>query len=148
MMMVKQLSVFLENRNGRLDDVLKALAENQINIVALSLADTSDFGVLRMMVSDPEKGRDILKSAGFTAMLTDVICIKVAHETGSLSKAMSLLLDKVGIEYMYAFANGNNASAVVRFRDAEKAAELLKENHVEVWPAEEVYAYKGSKVKE
>ena len=72
MMMVKQLSVFLENRNGRLDDVLKALAKNQINIVALSLADTSDFGVLRMMVSDPEKGRDILKAAGFTAMLTDL----------------------------------------------------------------------------
>ena len=142
-MIVKQLSVFLENRNGRLDEVLRTLAKNQINIVALSLADSSDFGVLRMMVSDPEKGRDILREAGFSAMLTDVICIKVAHETGSLSKALSLILDQVGIEYMYAFANGRNASAVVRFDDEEKGARLLQENHVEVWPPEEVYAFRG-----
>ena len=143
MIMVKQLSVFLENRNGRLDEVLKTLAANQINIVALSLADTSDFGVLRMMVSDPERGKAILKKAGFSAMLTDVICIKVAHETGSLSKAMSLLLNQVGIEYMYAFANGQNASAVMKFDDVEKAAALLQENQVEVWTAEEVYAFRG-----
>ena len=87
---VQQLSVFLENRAGRLDDVLKVLSEGGVNIVALSLADTADYGMLRMIVSDPHKGRVVLKEAGITAMLTDVIAFRVAHATGSLSKAMQI----------------------------------------------------------
>ena len=83
---IQQLSVFLENREGRLDDVLKVLAEKDVNIVALSLADTSDYGMLRMIVSDPAKGRQALKEAGITAMLTDVVALRVPHATGSLSK--------------------------------------------------------------
>ena len=85
---IQQLSVFLENREGRLDDVLKVLARNDVNIVALSLADTSDYGMLRMIVSDPHKGRAALKEAGITAMLTDVVALRVPHATGSLSNAM------------------------------------------------------------
>ena len=85
---IQQLSVFLENREGRLDDVLDVLAKNDVNIVALSLADTSDYGMLRMIVSDPQKGRASLKDAGITAMLTDVVALRVPHATGSLSKAM------------------------------------------------------------
>ena len=85
---IQQLSVFLENREGRLDTVLKILAENDVNIVALSLADTSDYGMLRMIVSDPHKGKAALKDAGITAMLTDVVALRVPHATGSLSKAM------------------------------------------------------------
>ena len=76
---IQQLSVFLENREGRLDDVLKVLAEKDVNIVALSLADTSDYGMLRMIVSDPAKGRQALKEAGITAMLTDVVALRVPH---------------------------------------------------------------------
>ena len=102
---IQQLSVFLENREGRLDDVL------DVNIVALSLADTSDYGMLRMIVSDPQKGRASLKDAGITAMLTDVVALRVPHATGSLSKAMHQIVEgRVNIEYMYAFANGSDAA--------------------------------------
>ena len=87
-MTIKQLSVFLENREGRLDEVLSTLGANDVNIVALSLADTADYGMLRMIVSDPQKGRAVLKEAGITSMLTDVVALRVPHATGSLSKAM------------------------------------------------------------
>ena len=90
---IQQLSVFLENREGRLDDVLKVLASNDVNIVALSLADTSDYGMLRMIVSNPHKGRLALKEAGITAMLTDVVALRVPHATGSLSKAMHQIVE-------------------------------------------------------
>ena len=81
---IQQLSVFLENREGRLDEVLSVLAGNEINIVALSLADTTEYGMLRMIVSDPNKGKAVLKDNGITAMLTDVVALRVPHETGSL----------------------------------------------------------------
>ena len=111
---VQQLSVFLENREGRLDEVLEALAQGGVNIVALSLADTSEYGMLRMIVSDPHKGRAVLREAGITAMLTDVVALRVPHATGSLAKAMHQLVDgEVNIEYMYAFANGRDPAAVL-----------------------------------
>lgn len=114
---VQQLSVFLENREGRLDEVLAILAEGGVNIVALSLADTSDYGMLRMIVSDPHKGRAVLKEADITAMLTDVVALRVPHATGSLSKAMHQIVEgEVNIEYMYAFANGSDAAAVLKKR--------------------------------
>ena len=104
-MRIQQLSVFLENREGRLDEVLTVLGKNDVNIVALSLADTADYGMLRMIVSDPMKGRMVLKEAGITAMLTDVVAIRVPHATGSLSKAMHALVEaKVNVEYMYAWS--------------------------------------------
>ncbi len=113
-MRIQQLSVFLENREGRLDEVLTVLGKNDVNIVALSLADTADYGMLRMIVSDPMKGRMVLKEAGITAMLTDVVAIRVPHATGSLSKAMHALVEaKVNVEYMYAFANGADACSCV-----------------------------------
>ena len=112
---IQQLSVFLENREGRLDEVLSVLAGNDVNIVALSLADTTEYGMLRMIVSDPNKGKAVLKENGITAMLTDVIALRVPHETGSLSRAMHQIVDgDVNIEYMYAFANGEDASAVLK----------------------------------
>ena len=90
---IQQLSVFLENREGRLDEVLNVLAGNDVNIVALSLADTSDYGMLRMIVSDPNKGRAVLKENGITAMLTEVVALRVPHATGSLSKAMHQIVE-------------------------------------------------------
>ena len=92
-MIVKQLSVFLENREGRIKDVLEILATNDINVVATSLADTSEYGMLRMIVSDPEKAQRVLKEKSVSAMLTDVICIRVPHAVGSLYKAMKALED-------------------------------------------------------
>ena len=125
---VQQLSVFLENREGRLEEVLEVLARNDVNIVALSLADTSDYGMLRMIVSDPHKGRAALKEDGITAMLTDVVALRVPHATGSLSKAMHQIVEgEVNIEYMYAFATGDGDEMIIRPSDVERTNELLSE---------------------
>ncbi len=139
-MTIKQLSVFLENREGRLDEVLKTLGTNDVNIVALSLADTADYGMLRMIVSDPQKGRAVLKDAGITSMLTDVVALRVPHATGSLSKAMhELMASGVNVEYMYAFANGADASAVLKSDNPSKVVSILKDNGFDVWEADEAY---------
>ncbi len=137
---IQQLSVFLENREGRLDEVLKTLADHEVNIVAMSLADTSDYGMLRMIVSDPEKGKRVLKEAGITAMLTDVVALRVPHATGSLSKAMHQIVEGgVNVEYMYAFANGNDASAVLKCDNPKRVVEILLESGFDVWEASEAY---------
>ena len=137
---IQQLSVFLENREGRLDEVLKVLAANEVNIVALSLADTSDYGMLRMIVSEPEKGKASLKEAGITAMLTDVVALRVPHAAGSLSKAMhQIVAGRVNVEYMYAFANGSDAAAILKSDTPEKVVDILKENGFDVYSADEAY---------
>ena len=139
-MTIKQLSVFLENREGRLDEVLKALGTNDVNIVALSLADTADYGMLRMIVSDPAKGKAVLKEAGITSMLTDVVALRVPHATGSLSKAMHEIVQAgINVEYMYAFANGSDASAVLKSDNPAKVVEVLKASGFDVWEADEAY---------
>lgn len=139
-MTIKQLSVFLENRSGRMDEVLNVLGNNGVNIVALSLADTSDYGMLRMIVSDPQKGRDVLKENGITAMITEVVALRVPHATGSLAKAMHEIVEGgVNVEYMYAFANGADASAVIKSDDPQKVVELLKASGFDVWEENEAY---------
>ena len=137
---VQQLSVFLENREGRLEEVLEVLARNDVNIVALSLADTSDYGMLRMIVSDPHKARAALKEDGITAMLTDVVALRVPHATGSLSKAMHQIVEgEVNIEYMYAFANGSDAAAVLKSDDPARVIDILKGSGFDVYTADEAY---------
>mgnify|MGYP004721442209 FL=1 len=137
---IQQLSVFLENREGRLDTVLKILAENDVNIVALSLADTSDYGMLRMIVSDPHKGKAALKDAGITAMLTDVVALRVPHATGSLSKAMHQIVEgEFYGETMYAFANGADAAAVLKSDDPARVIDILKGSGFDVYTADEAY---------
>lgn len=132
-MILNQISVFLENRTGRLDEVLETLKVNNINILSLSLADTSDYGLLRMIVSDSEKCKDCLKNAGFSAHLTPVIAVKLSHQVGQL-QAILAEIDKAGmnIEYMYALATGNNdASIVIRTVDVELTAQILEKLGVE-----------------
>lgn len=137
---IKQLSVFLENREGRLDEVLQILADNDVNIVALSLADTSDFGMVRMIVSDPYRGKNVLKENGITSMITDVVALKVPHATGSLSKAMHLIVEEgLNIEYMYAFANGADASAVLKTDDPDRLVKTLRDGGFDVWNEDEAY---------
>ena len=137
---IQQLSVFLENTEGRLDEVLDILAKNDVNIVALSLADTSDYGMLRMIVSEPQKGRAALKDAGITAMLTDVVALRVPHATGSLSKAMHQIVEgDVNIEYMYAFANGTDAAAVLKSDDPGRVIHILKASWFDVYSADDSY---------
>lgn len=139
-MYVNQLSVFIENREGRLSGVLETLKEGKINIISLSLADTSDYGLLRMIVSDPVTAKNVLREKGFTAMLTKVLAVKLSHQVGQLQ----VLLEKVceagiNIEYMYALATGSDdASIVMKTSDLEKAAEVLKDTGVEVIESKEL----------
>lgn len=132
-MFVKQLSIFLENETGRLEDVLALLSKQQINIIALSLADTTEYGMLRLIVSNPEQARAALKEAGFSAMLTDVICLRVSHASGSLYQIIHNVLNSVGIEYMYAFSTGDEALNVIKFANPQEAAMLIKEKNIKVW---------------
>ena len=123
---IQQLSVFLENRQGRLDEVLSVLAGNDVNIVALSLADTTEYGMLRMIVSDPNKGKAVLREHGITAMLTDVVALRVPHETGSLSKAMHQIMEgEINVEYMYAFAQNDKAHVVIKPNDLKACLAVL-----------------------
>ena len=139
-MYINQLSVFLENREGRLEKVLDTLKQNNINIISLSLADTSDFGMLRMIVSNPQVGKDALKAEGFSAMLTPVLAVKLSHQVGQLQVLLSEICKAgINIEYTYALATGNDdASIVLKPADLEKAAAVLKETGVELIRATEL----------
>ena len=139
-MFIQQLSVFLENKEGRLEQVLETLKENNVNIISLSLADTSDFGMLRMIVSNPELGKKALKEAGFSAMLKEVLAVKLSHKVGQLQELLSEICKAgINIEYMYALATGNNdASIVMKPADLEKAAEVLEKTGVELIGAAEL----------
>ncbi|MBQ3543680.1 MAG: amino acid-binding protein [Lachnospiraceae bacterium] len=139
-MYLNQLSVFIENREGRLSDVLEALKEGKINIISLSLADTSDYGLLRMIVSEPKKAKEVLRDKGFSAMLTEVLAIKLSHQVGQLQ----VLLEEVckagiNIEYMYALETGtDDASIVFKTSDLEKAAAILENTGVELIKSKEL----------
>lgn len=139
-MFVEQLSVFIENREGRLEQVLDALKQKNINIISLSLADSSDFGLLRMIVSNPEEGKSALKEAGFSAMLTKVLAVKLSNQVGQLQVLLSEICKAgINIEYTYALATGNDdASIVIKTADLEKAAEVLEKTGVELIKAAEL----------
>ena len=139
-MFIKQLSVFIENREGRLEEVLDILKQNDINIISLSLADSSDFGLLRMIVSDPVKGKSALKDADFTAMLTDVLAVKLSHQVGQLQVLLSEICKAgINIEYTYALATGNDdASIVIKTADLKAAAEVLSKTGVELITSSEL----------
>ncbi|MED9905446.1 MAG: amino acid-binding protein [Lachnospiraceae bacterium] len=139
-MYIKQLSVFIENREGRLEEVLDVLKQNDVNIVSLSLADTSDYGLLRLLVTKPEAGREALSANGFSAMLTDVLGIKLCHRVGQLQELLEVICKSgINIEYMYALSTGtDDASIVLKTSDLAKAAEVLKGTDVELVTAEEI----------
>ena len=123
---MKQLTVFIENRIGRLEQVTEILKNNNINIVCLSLDDTGDYGMLRMIVSQPSQAVETLVDAGFSAMLTDVTAIKLPHHFGMLNKLSGLLSDNgIDIKYMYALNSGANAAVVIKTSDDAKSADIL-----------------------
>ena len=127
-----QLSVFLENKTGRLNDVAKVLAEAGINMTAFSVADNSDFGILRVLVSDPERAKQVLKEKGFAVKLTNVLALRIGNSAGTLYGILDKLAEsKVYIEYMYAFSEGEQASVVIRPNDIDQAIEILKANKIE-----------------
>ena len=139
-MYLNQLSVFIENREGRLDEVLETLKEENINIVSLSLADSSDYGLLRMIVSDAEKAKSALKAKGFTAMLTPVLGVKLSHQVGQLQVLLAEICKAgINIDYMYALATGSDdASIVIKTADLEEAKEVLGKTGVEFIKADEI----------
>jgi hypothetical protein len=141
-MTANQLSVFIENRRGTLGEVLHVLKENDVNIFSISLADTTEYGLLRLIVSDAEKGKNVLLEAGFSAMLTKVLIIKVPHVAGSLQKILTLVAEKdVNIEYMYGLSvEAEDASIVMKTNDLDIAIEVLREGNIETMTNEEIAA--------
>jgi hypothetical protein len=141
-MIVEQISIFLENRAGRLSEVTRVLGEGGVNIRALSLADTSDFGILRLILTDHEKAKQILKDNGFTVGRTNVVAVEVEDKPGGLHRILDLLSGKgVNVEYMYAFVqqSGKNAVLIFRFDKTDQAIEILKENNLRIVPGDELY---------
>ena len=125
-MIIKQLSIFLENRTGRINEVAKILAENGINMQAFSMAETADFGLLRLIVPDVDKAVEVLHAASYAVMVTDVLCISCPNVPGSMSAVLEKLsANNVFIEYMYAFSEGDTANVVIRPTNVEAAAAVL-----------------------
>lgn len=142
-MQVEQVSVFLENKSGRLSEVTAILSEAKVNIRALALADTSDFGVLRLIVDDTEKARQTLKNNGFTVGKTNVVAAEVADRPGGLHDILTLLHDAgLNVEYMYAFvrSSGDNAVMIFRIEKDQEAIRLLESKGVKVIDGERLYS--------
>ncbi|MCL6613922.1 MAG: ACT domain-containing protein [Firmicutes bacterium] len=141
-MKVKQISVFLENKSGRLAKVARVLGERGINIRALSIADTTDFGILRLIVSDPERALEALKAEGMTVSPTEVIAVQVPDRPGGLAGVLGLLeAAGINIEYMYAFVGKALDDAVVVFRveEIDRAVALLQEKGITLLDGERIY---------
>jgi hypothetical protein len=142
-MQVEQISIFIENKSGRLAEVTRVLGSQGINIRALSLADTSDFGILRLIVDKTDRAKAALKESGFTVSKTEVIAVEVPDQPGGLAGILKILDDaRVNVEYMYAFVErcGGNAVIIFRFDDLESAIRVLQANGVNILPGERVYA--------
>lgn len=140
-MIIKQLSVFLENKTGRLNEVTQLLGNARINMSAFSVADTSEFGILRVIVSDPEKALTILKEAEFSVRLTDVVCLNSPNEAGALARALDILSsENVFIEYLYAYSmNDKSANIVLKPDNIQKCIEVLQKHQLELVKASDMY---------
>lgn len=141
-MMVKQINVFLENQSGRLAEVTETLAKNKIDIRALYIADTTDFGILRMILDKPQEAQIVLTQAGFTVSSSSVIALAIADVPGTLDAALAVLSkNNISMEYLYAFVGraSSDAVVVIRVDNPEQALKVLHENGVKVLSSEEVY---------
>ncbi len=142
-MIVKQLSIFIENRSGRLHEVFKALGKSGVTIKALSVSDTSDFGILRLIVTNPDKAAKVLENEKFTVHLNDVFMIAAADLANGLGSALQVLAEEgISIEYMYAFACVNKEIVVMRTDDPKKTVALLREKKIETLGNEFLASYK------
>ena len=136
----KQLSIFLENKSGRLTEVTEVLAKEQINLSALCIAENADFGILRGIVSDPDKAYKVLKENHFAVNITDVVGINCPNVPGALAKVLNYLSEAgVFIEYMYSFANNDSANVIIRPSDMETCIKVLTEKKVELLAASDLY---------
>lgn len=141
-MLVKQISVFLENKSGRLAEVTKTLSKNNIDIRALYIADTTEYGILRMIVDQPDKSVELLKKAGFTVSTTHVIAIAVKDTPGTLDDALDALsVGEISVEYLYAFVGraSTDAIVVIRVEDPDSAISALNSKGIRTIDSKEVY---------
>lgn len=144
-MLVEQISVFLENKSGRLAEVTRTLADNNIDICALSIADTTDFGILRLIVNKPKEAEKALSEQNFTVSCTNVIAIGVEDKPGGLAKALGILHENsISIEYMYAFVGkaGNEAFVIMRVENPDQAIQTLEKCDIKILPSEKIYCNK------
>lgn len=142
-MNVEQISIFLENQPGRLAEVTRIFEEGGINIRALALADTSEFGILRLIVNDNEKARELLKDHGYAVGVTEVVAVEVEDRPGGLHRILTVLARRgINVEYMYAFVrqSGRNAVMIFRFDDIPAALQALAEAGIRVIEGAELYA--------
>jgi len=139
-MITHQLSVFLENKSGRLTEVLEALGEENIRITALSVADTAEFGILRLIVSDPEKARELLKKKSFSVNLNEVISVIVPNEAKHYARVLKILSDlSISVEYTYAFSLGEKSIVILRCSNTEEAIRALKSHELDLLKASDLY---------
>lgn len=139
---INQLSIFIENRTGALYDVLNLLAESNVNIRALSLADTSEFAILRLVVNDPVKGKEVLESNDFIVKITHILAIELKDVPGGLSSILKILDEaKLDLDYLYAFTHEKTASAILLLHtaDLDLLANVLKDKNIGIVAPEEVY---------
>lgn len=139
-MFAKQLTVFIENRAGRLSEVLSVLKENNVNILSLSLADTTEYGLLRLIVDKASLGKEKLTENGFSSLLSDVSIIKIPHKSGSLQSLLKTIDDnKVNIEYMYGLSiESDEAYVVLKASDTQKIDTVLESSGVKTISCEEL----------
>lgn len=140
-MKVEQISIFIENKSGRLAEVTGILGQEGVNIRALSLADTSDFGILRLIVDNPEKALGILRDNSFTVSKTEVVGVEVPDQPGGLASILSVLdRNSLNVEYMYAFVerSGGNAVIIFRFDQVDEAISVLSKNGIRVLEGEKI----------
>ncbi|MCX6260108.1 MAG: acetolactate synthase [Bacteroidia bacterium] len=139
-MIIPQLSVFLENKSGRLTEVLEVLGKKNIRITALSIADTSEFGILRLIVPDPEKAKALLKEQHFTVNISEVISVSAPNAAKYYAKVLKILSDlDISVEYTYAFSHGSKSIIILRCSNNEQAINALKEHEMELLNASELY---------
>ncbi|MDR2920544.1 MAG: amino acid-binding protein [Tannerella sp.] len=139
-MLVKQLSIFLENKRGRFTEVAKLLGKEDINMRAFTVSENSDFGILRLIVSDTDKAIQILRDHKYAVTEADVIFLCCPNQPGSLGKVMDIITNaKIFIEYMYAFAEGDSANVVIRPDNLEKCAKVLNDNKLDLIAINELY---------
>ncbi len=141
-MKVEQISIFIENKSGRLAEIAQILGDSGVNIRALSLADTSDFGILRLIVNDAAKAKGVLKEKGFTVNKTEVVAVEVPDCPGGLASILKTLDDNsINVEYMYAYVErcGANAVIIFRFDNTDEAIVSLKKNGFNILEGERIY---------
>lgn len=139
--MIRQISVFVENKKGRLAEITNVLKESEVDIRAVSISDTKEFGILRLIVNDPDKAEKALKEAGFTVTITKVIVIALEDNPGGLNSALNVFVDAdISVDYMYAYISHTTRKAhvIMKVNDNEKAIQVLKENGFELSTDDEI----------